>query len=182
MVEVSKYDLEILRKDGELVLYRGKSKDAQSQAAFASYGAPSDLGRDAVSVFGRDEASRSRVLVLSFVDQRPSPERLKRLENEYSLKDELDPSWATRPIGVATHWDRMVLVLQDPGGVPLDYLLRPAPPPIRIPAGNRWTSPWYCVWRLASRLRLVLFISEGLFIRTSSPPMFLQTRRLANAG
>jgi serine/threonine protein kinase len=53
----------------------------------------------------------------------PAPEILKRLEHEYSLKLELDPTWATRPIAMARHWDRTVLVLKDPGGVPLDQLL-----------------------------------------------------------
>jgi hypothetical protein len=50
-------------------------------------------------------------------------ERLKRLEHEYSLREELDPAWAARPIAIARHWDRPVLVMDDPGGVPLDELL-----------------------------------------------------------
>ena len=57
MIELSRYALEALRKDEEFILYRGRSKDDASRAAFASYGAPSDLGQDAVSMFGRDEAS-----------------------------------------------------------------------------------------------------------------------------
>ncbi|MBV9878085.1 MAG: AAA family ATPase, partial [Verrucomicrobia bacterium] len=52
--------------------------------------------------------------------QLPLQENLKRLENEYSLKESLDPSWATRPAAICAHWDRTVLVLEDPGGVPLD--------------------------------------------------------------
>src|SRR5262249_37014818 len=48
---------------------------------------------------------------------------LKRLEHEYSLRGELDPTWATRPIAIARHWDRTVLILEDPGGAPLDQLL-----------------------------------------------------------
>jgi serine/threonine protein kinase len=86
--------LAALRKDGELILYRGKGKDGAFQ-----------------------------VLVLSPAAQRPSPESLKRLEKEYSLREELDPTWATRPIAFAHHWDRTVLVLEDAGGVPLDELL-----------------------------------------------------------
>ena len=54
--------------------------------------------------------------------QRPTPESLKRLEHEYSFREELDPTWATRPIAIARHWDRTVLVLGDPGSVPLDQL------------------------------------------------------------
>ncbi len=94
MIELSRYVFETLRKDEELVLYRGQSKD-----------------------------NASGVLVLSSAVPRPTPESLKRLEHEYSLKEELDPAWAARPIAVAHHWDRTVLVLEDPGGVPLDQLL-----------------------------------------------------------
>ena len=65
----------------------------------------------------------SRTLVLSPARQPPLPESLKRLENEYSLKGELDPAWATRPVAITAHWDRTVLILEDPGGVPLHQLL-----------------------------------------------------------
>jgi serine/threonine protein kinase len=123
VIELSRYVLETLRKDEEFILYRGRSQGDPRQAAFASYGAPSELGRDAVSVFGRNEASRSRVLVLSPLAEHPRPESLKRLEHECSLKEELDPAWAARPIAIARHWDRTVLVLEDPGGVPLDQLV-----------------------------------------------------------
>jgi serine/threonine protein kinase len=97
VTELSKYIFEALRKDQEFILYRGRSK------------------RDA-----------SRVLVLSPVAEYPAPERLKRLEHEYSLGEELNPAWAARPIAIARHWDRTVLVLEDPGGRPLDQLLRNA--------------------------------------------------------
>jgi serine/threonine protein kinase len=45
------------------------------------------------------------------------------LENEYSLREELDPAWAARPIELTFHWNRPVLVLEDPGGMPLSELL-----------------------------------------------------------
>jgi serine/threonine protein kinase len=54
------------------------------------------------------------------VAEYPRAETLKRLEHSYSLKEELDPAWAARPLGLARHWDRLVLVLEDPGGKPLD--------------------------------------------------------------
>jgi PAS domain S-box-containing protein len=94
VIELSRYLFEALRKDEEFILYRGQSKEEASQ-----------------------------ILVLSPAGQRPTPESLKRLEHEYSLKEELDPAWATRPIAIARHWDRTVLLLEDPGGVPLDQLL-----------------------------------------------------------
>jgi PAS domain S-box-containing protein len=106
VLELSKYVLEGLRKDEEFILYRGRSQDDASQ-----------------------------VLVLSPVAQYPRPESLKRLEHAYSLKEELDPARSARPIGLARHWDRIVLVLEDPGGKPLDQFggfgeTRPAGTPL----------------------------------------------------
>ena len=76
MIELSRYVLEALRKDEEFILYRGRSKD-----------------------------DASGVLVLSPVVGYPTPECLKRLDHEYSLREELDPTWAARPIAIARHWD-----------------------------------------------------------------------------
>ncbi|MEH2567931.1 AAA family ATPase [Bradyrhizobium sp. AZCC 2289] len=46
-----------------------------------------------------------------------------RLENEYALKADLDADWAARPIALTHYDDRMTLVLDDPGGTPVDRLL-----------------------------------------------------------
>ena len=94
MIELSKYTLDTLRNDKEFNLYRGWSED-----------------------------DNSRILVLSPGAEYPAPEILKRMEHEYALREELDSAWAARPIEIARHWDRTVLVLEDPGGVPLDQLL-----------------------------------------------------------
>jgi serine/threonine protein kinase len=94
VIELSKYILEAVRKDQEFNLFRGRSKDDTSQ-----------------------------FLVLSPAVEYPAPETLKRLEHEYSLREELDPAWAARPIALARHWDRTVLVSEDPRGVPLDQSL-----------------------------------------------------------
>ncbi len=94
MIDLSRYAFEALRKDDEFILYRGRKEDNGGQ-----------------------------VLVLSPVVTYPTLESLKRLEHAYSLREELDPSWAARPIEMARHWDRTVLVLEDPGGVLLDSLL-----------------------------------------------------------
>jgi predicted ATPase/signal transduction histidine kinase/ActR/RegA family two-component response regulator len=48
---------------------------------------------------------------------------LKRLENEYALRDELDAAWAARPLALSRYNDRLTLVLEDPGGEPLDRML-----------------------------------------------------------
>ncbi|MCP3705582.1 AAA family ATPase [Paraburkholderia sp. CNPSo 3274] len=51
------------------------------------------------------------------------PALVKRLEHEYSLEPELDSDWAARPIGLMTSEGRTTLVLEDPGGEPLDRLI-----------------------------------------------------------
>ena len=48
---------------------------------------------------------------------------IQRLEHEYALKAELDPDWAARPVALTRYNDRMTLVLEDPGGAPVDRLL-----------------------------------------------------------
>jgi hypothetical protein len=69
MIELSRYELEALRKDRDFVLYRG-GKNAQLPS----------------------------ILVLMPVSEFPAPESLERLEHEYSLRQELDPAWSRRPI------------------------------------------------------------------------------------
>jgi predicted ATPase len=94
VIELSPYTFESLRGDEELNLYRGWRQDGASQ-----------------------------ILMLSPVAEHPTPETLKRLERECSLRDELDGAWSARPIAIARHLGRTVLVLEDPGGRPLDQLL-----------------------------------------------------------
>src|SRR6202045_360264 len=48
---------------------------------------------------------------------------VERLEHEYALKGELDAHWAARPVALTHYNDRMTLVLEDPGGAPVDRLL-----------------------------------------------------------
>jgi PAS domain S-box-containing protein len=48
---------------------------------------------------------------------------VKRLEHEYALKAELDADWAVRPVALTRYNNRVALVLEDPGGVPVDRLL-----------------------------------------------------------
>jgi PAS domain S-box-containing protein len=48
---------------------------------------------------------------------------VERLEHEYALKAELEPEWAARPVALTHYNERMTLVLEDPGGAPLDRLL-----------------------------------------------------------
>jgi hypothetical protein len=46
--------------------------------------------------------------------------RQARLEHEYALRAELDRSWAARPLALTQYDNRLALVLEDPGGEPLD--------------------------------------------------------------
>jgi PAS domain S-box-containing protein len=94
VIELSRYVFETLRKDGHFTLYRG-----------------------------RRETEPCQILVLAPALELSGPESLKRLEHEYSFKEELDSTWAARPLAIARHWQRTVLLLEDPGGTPLDQML-----------------------------------------------------------
>jgi PAS domain S-box-containing protein len=52
-----------------------------------------------------------------------SPGGVERLEHEFALQAELDRDWAARPVALTQHNGRVTLVLEDPGGTPLDRLL-----------------------------------------------------------
>ena len=49
-------------------------------------------------------------------------EALKKLEREDSLKKELDSASAARPLAVTEHLEQTAIVLEDPGGKPLDRI------------------------------------------------------------
>ncbi len=55
---------------------------------------------------------------------RPALETLKKIEHEYSLRNELDVTWAVRPLAVSQYNDQRVLVLEDPGGEPLNRFIQ----------------------------------------------------------
>ena len=97
-MELSAYTFEALRRDGEFILYRG---DHRRQT----------------------DASPPSVLAITPVLERPALASLRRMEHEYSLRADLDPGWAVRPLALASHEGRTMLVLNDPGGEPLDRLL-----------------------------------------------------------
>ena len=86
--------VETLRQDGEFVISRAKRRE----------GLPSWL-------------------LVSPASERPGPESLAQLEQAFALRDELDPSWATRPLELVHYRRKPTLILSDPGGVFLDSLL-----------------------------------------------------------
>src|SRR6201985_3855730 len=61
--------------------------------------------------------------ILLVAAEESSPGCVERLEHEYALKSELDADWAARPVALTRYNNRMTLVLEDPGGTPLDRLL-----------------------------------------------------------
>jgi serine/threonine protein kinase len=61
--------------------------------------------------------------ILLVVAEETSLGSFERLEHEYALKAELDGDWAARPVALTHYNDRMSLVLEDPGGAPVDRLL-----------------------------------------------------------
>src|SRR5215472_11057227 len=91
VVASSQHVLEVVRKDQEFILYRGERPDIA--------GSPS-------------------VLLLVPESERPAPETLKKIEHEYSLRDELDSAWAVRPLALSQQRGQTTLVLEDPGGEP----------------------------------------------------------------
>ena len=96
IADLSQYVLELLRGDEEFVLYRA----AHSKQS----GLPS-------------------ILLLASASMRPAPETLRKIEHEYSLRDELHPTWAVRPLALSEQRGRTTLVLEDPGGETLDRFL-----------------------------------------------------------
>ena len=94
MTEPSGYTLEPIREGADFTLYRG-----------------------------RQHGNSSPVLAIALSAKHPSPQSLRRFEHEYSLAAELDPSWAATPLALTRHEGQMILVLEDPGGEPLDQVL-----------------------------------------------------------
>jgi serine/threonine protein kinase len=53
----------------------------------------------------------------------PALATLKKIEREYSRRDELDSAWAVRSLAVSEHRGQTTLVLEDPGGETLDRFI-----------------------------------------------------------
>src|SRR5271166_5682268 len=94
MIELSRYVFETLREDGDFALWRG-----------------------------RIDGELPTILLVAPVSEHPALGSLERLEHAYSLRGALDSDWAVRPLTLARREGRTMLVLEDPGGEPLDRLL-----------------------------------------------------------
>ena len=95
MIELSRYVFETLREDEEFAFCRGR----------------------------KDDGELPTILLVAPVSEHPVPAILERLEHEYSLRDELVSDWAARPLTLVRREGRPMLILEDPGGEPLDRLL-----------------------------------------------------------
>jgi PAS domain S-box-containing protein len=73
----------------------------------------------------RDEGDGDRTAVLAVLSasEYPTPGFVDRLAHEYGLKDELDGRSAVRPLALVREHGRTMLLLEDPGGEPLDRLV-----------------------------------------------------------
>ena len=83
-------DLEVLSEDSGLVFCRGRRDGA--------------------------EGRRDGVLIVLPASEQPTPATIERLTHEYSLKDELDSTWAVRPLELVRSRGRTILMLEDLGG------------------------------------------------------------------
>jgi PAS domain S-box-containing protein len=96
-MDLSEYAVEPLpNKDEEFALYRGRARRPETPS----------------------------ILLLTPVSSRPARETLRKIEHEYSLRSELDAAWAARPVALSKCNELQALVLEDPGGEPLDGLMQ----------------------------------------------------------
>jgi serine/threonine protein kinase len=87
---------------------------------YSSY-AFSPLREGDISLFRGSAIGLAPILLVAA--EEGSPSCVERLEHEYALRSELDVDWAARPVALTRDNGRMALVLEDPGGTPLDRLL-----------------------------------------------------------
>jgi PAS domain S-box-containing protein len=93
MTEVSKYLLETLWEDEEIVLSRGV------------------------------RTGHPTILAVTPAKERPPPGNLRQFQHAYALRGELEPAWAAAPIAMEHYDGRPALLMYDPGGDPLNRFL-----------------------------------------------------------
>ena len=87
---------------------------------WAAHG-PEILWEDGEFVLSRAVPDGESISVLSAMPltNPASPGATARLQHALKLRDELDPTWAARPLRLATDKGRLTLLSEDPGGEPL---------------------------------------------------------------
>ena len=83
------------------------------------------LWEDGERVFCRERPrdGGDSVLVARIAAEHPLPASVARLAHEFALRDQLNGTWAVRPKELLWTDGRTVLVLEDPGGEPLERLI-----------------------------------------------------------
>jgi PAS domain S-box-containing protein len=73
----------------------------------------------------RDDGDRERTGVLAVLSasEHPTPAFVDRLAHEYELKNELERGFAAQPLALVRERGMTMLLLEDPGGEPLDRML-----------------------------------------------------------
>jgi len=79
--------------------------------------------RDDFILYRAHSSGGGSVLAVAVNTNAPSSQGAERLRRECGLTSELEPAWALRPITNILHDGRPTLLLEDPGGEPLDMLL-----------------------------------------------------------
>jgi PAS domain S-box-containing protein len=97
-LDLAHYTLQPVRADAEFELFRGRHS-------------------------GPGNASAQSILVRTAIADPPSTASLQKLQEEYSLRSELDPAYVVQPLALIQAGGPPMLVLEDPGGTPLDLLL-----------------------------------------------------------
>ena len=69
------------------------------------------------------DGRRGSFLAVVPAAERPPPAVLDRLAHEYELRDGLEAAWAARPLALTRERGRTALLLEDPGGEPLERLV-----------------------------------------------------------
>jgi len=69
------------------------------------------------------DGDRHAVLLVLPAAEHPTPGSLNRLTHEYGLKEHLDSVWAVRPMELLRELGQTTLVLDSPGGEPLERLI-----------------------------------------------------------
>ena len=78
--------------------------------------APEVLWKDEEFVLAREvwDGEPSPLLAVTPASAEPSPGTLARLQHAYTLREELDPAWAARPLRLDLHRGRLTLLVADP--------------------------------------------------------------------
>src|SRR6201993_4241355 len=97
-MDLSHYAFDDLHSDGDFVLSRGRERTSAT-------------------------SHRRTVLVKTTRSEQPRPGTVRTMEHEFSLRAELDSTWAIRPLELTQYMGRTILVLEDPGGETLDRML-----------------------------------------------------------